>query len=282
MLSHTFCHIPGIGILTEKLLWAKGVHSWEDVPQSSLNFLSPQKQSLLLQSLEESQERLQKRDSTFFSELLPHDQHWRMFREFRNRTAFLDIETTGLGAPRDQITTIVVYDGEQIHPFVLGDNMDDFITLIERYNLLVTFNGKAFDIPFIERFLSTQITTPHIDLRFVLKSLGYRGGLKKCEQQLGIERTEVKDVDGYFAVLLWREYQRSGDPDVLETLLAYNTYDSVNLETLIVLAYNMKLREMPFEKQIRLEMPLFPQIPFHAHREIIERILDENAWRFDR
>ena len=34
-----------------------------------------------------------------------------------------------------------------------------------------------------------------IDLRYILASLGYGGGLKSCEQQLGITRPDLEDVD---------------------------------------------------------------------------------------
>jgi len=80
----------------------------------------------------------------------------------------------------------------------------------------------------------------------VLFSLGFRGGLKGCERQLGMGRGDLKDIDGYFAVLLWDEYQRTGDQKVLDTLLAYNIQDTINLENLMVTAYNMKLRQTPF------------------------------------
>ena len=29
MLQHTFCHIPGIGMKTERKLWEAGITSWE-------------------------------------------------------------------------------------------------------------------------------------------------------------------------------------------------------------------------------------------------------------
>jgi len=41
----------------------------------------------------------------------------------------------------------------------------------------------------------------HIDLRYIMNYLGYKGGLKKCELQLGIDRGLLKEVDGYCAVL---------------------------------------------------------------------------------
>ena len=34
-----------------------------------------------------------------------------------------------------------------------------------------------------------------IDLRYVLYSLGYRGGLKGCERQLGMDRGNLSDID---------------------------------------------------------------------------------------
>ena len=46
-------------------------------------------------------------------------------------------------------------------------------------------------------------------------------------------------------MLLWHDYRRSGNPRSLETLLAYNIQDVVNLETLLVMAYNLKIRPRP-------------------------------------
>ena len=43
---------------------------------------------------------------------------------------------------------------------------------------------------------------------------------------------QVKNVDGFEAVRLWRRYQR-GDEKALETLLIYNKEDIVNLKFLL-------------------------------------------------
>ena len=67
------------------------------------------------------------------------------------------------------------------------------------------------------------------------------GGLKSCERQLGLERPGLEEIDGYLAVLLWRDYRRRHDPRTLETLLAYNAQDTLVLEALMVEAYNRKL-----------------------------------------
>src|SRR6185503_9998921 len=115
---------------------------------------------------------------------LPTNQHWRLASDFRRSIAYLDIETTGLGYG-DMITTIAIYDGSNILHYINGQNLSDFKRDIQAYNLLVTYNGKCFDVPFIERFFNIRLDHAHIDLRYVLKSLGYTGGLKACERQLG-------------------------------------------------------------------------------------------------
>jgi uncharacterized protein YprB with RNaseH-like and TPR domain len=60
-----------------------------------------------------------------------------------------------------------------------------------------------------------------------------------------MDRGDLNDIDGFFAVLLWDEYQRTGDQQALDTLLAYNIQDTVTLENLVVTAYNMKLKDTP-------------------------------------
>ena len=118
----------------------------------------------------------------------------------------------------------------------------------------------------------------HVDLRYVLRSLGLSGGLKGCERQLGIARGDLEDVDGYFAVLLWDDYRRKRNPRALETLLAYNIQDVVNLEALLVTAYNLKIRPTPFAERNRLPTPVAPELPFRADRETIARLRRDNPW----
>jgi len=112
----------------------------------------------------------------------------------------------------------------------------------------------------------------HIDLRYVLASLGYRGGLKGCERMLGMDRGDLEGIDGYFAVLLWDDFRRKGNQKALDTLLAYNTLDVVNLEALMVAAYNGKLNDTPFLRTHKLPIPSSPEVPFKADQETIERI----------
>ena len=98
----------------------------------------------------------------------------------------------------------------------------------------------------------------------------------------GIYRGELDGVDEYFAVMLWNEYLRNKNPKALETLLAYNIQDVVNLETLMVLAYNLKLKETPFMESHLLESPSAPGYPFKPDLETIEKVkmeMVEECWK---
>ncbi|HUT23069.1 MAG TPA: ribonuclease H-like domain-containing protein [Sumerlaeia bacterium] len=278
MLKNTFCHIPGIGRTTEERLWSRGFPSWDEVVAGSGSLpLSRKRSDLVANAAAESAAALARADADYFYPRLPSSQQWRMFPEFRCATAYLDIETTGLGAPGDYITTIALYDGDSIRHFVQNDNLFLFPEVIERYQLIVTYNGKSFDAPFIRHHLGVPMRQAHIDLRHVLASLGYRGGLKGCERQLGIDRKEMADIDGYFAVLLWFDYLRNRNERALETLLAYNTLDAVNLELLMVFAYNEKIKGTPFAESHRLAAPASPDLPFRPDAETIAR-LKGRAW----
>lgn len=270
MLQNTFCHIRGIGPRLERHLWRSGVASWQatrgDLP------LPPHKAEPVRRGVEESIEHLAARDAAWFAERLPAAEAWRMFAEFRDSVAYLDIETTGMGGPDDYITTICLYDGQRLRHYVQGDNLFDFRDDIGAYRLLVTYNGKCFDLPFLRSYFGLPMRQAHIDLRYPLASLGYRGGLKGCERQLGLDRGGLADVDGFFATLLWWDFQNNGNERALETLLAYNALDVVNLATLAALAHNLKVANTPFAASHQLVVPTPPPLPFEPDAATVGRI----------
>jgi uncharacterized protein YprB with RNaseH-like and TPR domain len=272
MLKNTFIHTPGIGMKSEQKIWSSGIYSWNDLLKGDLSIFTPTRRDILKRSIEESHEQLSKLNPDFFGTRMPSNQHWRIFPEFEGSTAYLDIETTGLESLINKITTIAVYDGSSIFTYINGENLDQFKEDIQKYRVLVTYNGKYFDVPFIKRFFGIEPNQVDIDLRYVLRSLGYTGGLKGCEKQAGIDRGNLEGVDGYFAVLLWDDYQRNKNLKALETLLAYNIHDVISLETLLVLSYNLKLKETPFNESHQLVLPPSPEIPFQADLKTIERI----------
>src|SRR5262249_3332886 len=153
---------------------------------------------------------------SYFAEKLPTSQHWRLYRDFQEVCAFLDIETTGLYG--GEITTIALYDGRTIRYYVNGDNLDHFPADVMAYRLLGNYNGNAYDLPFIEQCFGLRPPHAHLDWRYPLRRLGLQGGLKGCERQLGMVRPGMENVDGYVAVLLWNEYRRRNNRKALETL----------------------------------------------------------------
>lgn len=279
MLKNTFCHIPGIGPKTERTLWNSGLTAWDALDGGLLNKLSPKRRAIVCRYSEESSVQLSCGNAGYFADLLPSSQTWRMFPEFCHSVAYVDIETTGLDGGSDFITTIALYDGENVYHFVKGRNLDEFADCVSRYSLLVTFNGKTFDVPFIRQYLRVPMPHAHIDLRYVLASLGFDGGLKRCEKRLGLDRGDLDGVDGYFAVLLWQDYRRNGNEQALATLLAYNIADVVNLAAIMPLAYNMKIKDTPFHDSHLLPAGSVPPVsPCKPDLETINRIKHQYRW----
>ncbi len=263
--------MQGIGEATEQLIWERGIHTWEDFKPPLNNRLGARTRAMVDRALIDSFRALVRGDAHFFSQALPQRMRWRLFPEFSTNAAFIDIETTGLDRSHDTITTIALYDGSEIKWYVQGQNLHDFPRDIERYNLLISYNGSCFDVPFIERFFKIRIKKAHIDLRFVLGALGYRGGLKRCEKTFCVERPGMTDIDGYTAVLLWHDYARTGNTRALETLLAYNICDAVNLAALMTIAYNHAISQTPFAN-LTLPAPDLPPLSFAVDRETVDRL----------
>lgn len=276
MLRQTFCHVPGIGLKAEERLWASGITSW-DAFEPTASTLGLQRQERLARHLDESRRQLAENNAAFFSRTLPPSELWRLYPDFRDSVAYVDIETTGLGGGRDHITTIALYDGRSIRYYVHGQNLSDFARDIGDYRLLVTYNGKCFDLPTLRTAFGLALDQAHIDLRYVLASLGYKGGLKGCERQLGLDRGDLANLDGFFAVLLWRDYQTRGNPHALETLLAYNIRDVVHLESLVIKAFNLKSAQTPFGSTMALQDVPPPPEPFQAHKPTIDRLMQQYA-----
>ena len=272
MLEGTFCHLPGIGPKTERRLWAEGFVHWLDLLRALESGRAPVRCGKgVREGLEASLDSLSRNDSEYFAERLPGDQMWRLFSVFRGQTAYVDIETTGLGGGLDHITSIALYDGRQAVTYVHGENLERFEDDIGAYQLVVTFNGSRFDLPFLRRQLRPSLPLAHIDLRFLLKSLGVSGGLKRCEERFGLGRCDLGGVDGYAAVLLWRAYEATERPEILETLLAYNVQDVLSLEVLLHMAYNMKL-EQTGSRQSRLEVPPLGENPYPASADVLREL----------
>ena len=151
---------------------------------------------------------------------------------------YLDIETTGL-SPSDCMLTVVgmyICNGEDTKVIQLvGKDItkDSLSDALEGVNILHTYNGSRFDLPFIHSCIGIDLARifTHRDLMFDCWKNNLYGGLKAVERQLGIER-RLKDMNGYEAIRLWWRYVDSFDLEALNMLLDYNKEDIVNLKVL--------------------------------------------------
>ena len=238
MLETCFIHLPGVGPGFVAKLHAAGIVTWDDALCKTLP-CGAKRAEAFLGALAESRERLASGDIRWFGEVLPPSEQWRLYPYYRGRAAYVDIETTGLSWSEDCITTVALYDGRTVRTYVQGRNLEDFADDILAYDLLVTWNGRGFDAPILRRSLNIPLdkgNMAHLDLLPVFRKLDLRGGLKKVEKTLGIDRDALDGVDGWMAVRLWSAFERTGDERYLETLLAYNVADVLSLEYLAAYA----------------------------------------------
>lgn len=242
MLTRSWVLFEGVGDVTEAKLWSQGLHDWTDdrcFDEACRFFPKLTSQSV---QRERALKALKKKDVRSLSESLPQNEQWRLWELFGEDAVFVDIETNGLGSWA-KITVLGTYFRGKYRAFINGRDLDQAWVYLNQASLVVTFNGKQFDVPFIERHFEESLELPHIDLRFVAASLGYRGGLKKIEPQFGIERTaEIKAVNGYEAVALWKRFER-GDERALKLLIDYNQADVEGLPHIMSGCWDRKLDE---------------------------------------
>ena len=179
-------------------------------------------------------------DPTTAKSMLPSEETWQLYRQRPDEAMFLDIETTGLSPEESEVTVVGAIAGGQPATFVKGVNLHEFPEYVKQWPLLVSFNGIQFDVPFLRVHTpEAKLDQPHIDLRFVLRSLGYRGGLKAIEKRLGLVRdADIQGVNGMTAIRLWERYTQ-GDHEAFDRLVAYNMADVSSLPKLLGIAMGM-------------------------------------------
>lgn len=168
------------------------------------------------------------------------------------RWAFLDTETTGLSGGSGTLAFLIGCGAITPHGFVLkqffardhGEEpsmLDALTRWLAPFDVLVTYNGKAFDQPLLETRYRLQKMQPpfermiHVDLLFSARRL-WRLALESCRLQdleqhiLGVERTG--DVPGMMIPTLYFEFLRTRDPRPLTPVLKHNAIDVLSLACL--------------------------------------------------
>ena len=247
MLHSTFIFLQGIGESTERLLWKAGITSWEIFLQNpTIPHIPASRKTLYDTILEDASAQWDQHNSRYFAKTLKARDHWRLYPHFRPNTAFLDIETNGLPAPHGAITVVGIYGRGHMTTLIQGESLSErrLQDELASYDLLVTFFGSGFDLPFLKAtYPHLMLDHPHVDLCFAARRLGLKGGLKSIEQEIGCRRTASLDgLTGWDAVRLWEEWQ-DGSTASRELLIEYNEADCKNLEPLADLICDRMVRE---------------------------------------
>ena len=247
MIESTFQIAPGIGAKKERDIWCSGVLNWDDfLCSDTVCGIKDGRKRKCDAYLEEAKGFLKDRDSRGLCDLLKKGEEWRLYDRFKDDAAYLDIETDGLD--RDSLVTVVTVHRKN-RTCTLTHGMDlDAETLqkaLDGCKILVTFNGKCFDVPVLRySFPTVDLDIPHFDLRYGCGRVGLKGGLKPIERMLGISRSDdIHDVDGEDAVRLWKNWERHGDEESLRVLMEYNRADTINLESISGIVYDRLVRE---------------------------------------
>jgi uncharacterized protein YprB with RNaseH-like and TPR domain len=234
VIRSTFRLAPGIGPSVEARLWESGIRRWADFPAAPAVAISRAVDERIREAVARAEQALAARDAEALARMLPRAERWRLYAAFAPHAAFLDIETDG-----EELTCVGVLDARGPRLFLRDRDLEAFPEAASGWKLLVTFNGQAFDLPFLRRaFPGFRPPRAHVDLCHLWHRLGHAGGLKVVEREAGLSRPPHLDgLTGRDAVRLWRA-ARDGDRTALQLLAEYNLHDAVHLRTLMDLGYN--------------------------------------------
>ncbi len=183
-----------------------------------------------------------------------------------SRALYLDTETTGLGGSGVVafLVGLLWFDDagephlEQLLLREPGEEralLERLRELVERSELLVTYNGKSFDWPLLgTRCVMNRLpplpTRPHFDLLHVARRLHKKrlGGCRLIHLEshvLGWERGE-DDIPGIEIAPRYGHYLRTGDGAALRPVVDHNAWDVVSMAALVGL-YGERLPDLHSE-----------------------------------
>lgn len=166
----------------------------------------------------------------------------------RNDYAIVDIETLGLtyqpvilfglGLPTDE--------GVEVHQILLADidqepaALLEFKRLFDGKRVLITYNGKRFDLPYIRRrynFYGLSIDSPemHYDLYQFVRSY-WKDQLPDCSldtvEEVKLQIDRPIDIPSALVPDFYQTYRSSSNPGPLIPILEHNRQDILSLANL--------------------------------------------------
>jgi uncharacterized protein len=182
------------------------------------------------------------------------------------KTVFLDLETTGLSGGAGTVAFLVgcgYFDlgAFQLRQFLLTSYAAERALLsavagfFEDCALIVTYNGKTFDVPVMEtRWAFHRIPMPigevrHFDMLHPARRLWRRAAQSSDDgcrltvlERILLGMRRVGDVPGFEIPDRYFHFLRSGDARPLEPVLEHNRLDLVSLAAVTARAANMAIQ----------------------------------------
>jgi uncharacterized protein YprB with RNaseH-like and TPR domain len=166
-----------------------------------------------------------------------------------HRLAYFDIETTGLAGGTGTYVIVAGLgsfeaDGYRLRQYFLADVGDERAMLaaladdLARFEGVVTYNGRAFDLPCLEaRLTLARLPSPcgrlaHLDLLTAVRRL-YRHRMPGCKlsdaerRLLRIER--IDDIPGSLIPGMYFDYARAGRVAPLRAVFRHNAEDVLSM-----------------------------------------------------
>ena len=218
---------------------------------------------------------------------------------------FFDIETTGLGVWKSHLTVIgcgFINDDEEfeVRQFVVEKPslemkaLSDFSEFASGFDTVVHFNGKTFDIPYVQKKLEFYALSDVFsekeskDLFVSVKPFKKLFELPDLKQKSVAKLLDIKRKDtisGFECITCYQKYLESGDEEYLDKLLLHN-YEDVqglyrisqlqNCGCLLCGDYEV-LGYKETEDALVITLKLHDPIPFGISRRLEDFTLEMNG-----
>ena len=125
MITQSFIFLERIGDKLEQNIWSNGIYDWESfLKKEKINGLSKPRKLYYNRKILEARKNLFNANSSYFCDISPQSEMWRLYEFFKEDAVFLDIETTGLSKNNDDITVFGLYDGINTNIMIKNINLD--------------------------------------------------------------------------------------------------------------------------------------------------------------
>lgn len=164
----------------------------------------------------------------------------------------LDIETTGLDSSRNKFILggLCSFQNRKMYQIFAQsrteerDALEHFVHEVSGLDMIITYNGRHFDIPFMEKRFSklfgSKPSMPYnLDIYLVLNAHSpikkFVPNLKQktVENYMGLWQNRKDEISGAESIELYNTYEKTGSKDIESKILLHNSDDVIQLTRLL-------------------------------------------------